>query len=71
MIEKKDLMKRVLIENDLTTKERGIQKRNSKGGERKRRRIKIEYRKIAIGERIFWWNQKEDKLEEQRRERKE
>lgn len=73
IIKKKNLMKGVLIENDLTKKERGIQqklRKIAKDEREKEVRIKIGYKKIAVGERMFW-NEKEDKLEEQRRGRRE
>lgn len=74
MEKKRELAKGVIIENDLTRKERQIQqelreiaKEEREKGEEK---VKVGYKKILIGEKMFWWNEKEGKLEEQRRGRR-
>lgn len=68
---KKGLETRIRIEDDLTRKEREIQQRLWKiaGDEREKgiKRVKVGYMKIKIEEKCYRWNEKEERLEEERR----
>lgn len=73
MNKRKELEKDIWIEDDLTRKEREIQKRlREKAKEEKERGNKVRigifiYMKIQIGEETFRWNEREQKLEEEKR----
>lgn len=71
MSKKKELEKDILIEDDLTRKEREIQwkLREMARGEREKgmKNVKVGYKKIRIEDKWFRWNEREDKLQEERR----
>lgn len=60
----------IIIENDLIKKEREIQQklREIARGERDKgaRKVKVGYKKIRVEEKWFRWNEKEEKLMEER-----
>lgn len=69
MVRKRDLKSGVYIEDDLTRKERVIQNQLREKAREKRRegqRVKIEYMRINIEDKWCKWNEKEEKLEEER-----
>lgn len=69
MSRKKDLEKGIIIEDDLTKREREIQKNLREVARREREKgakyIKIGYKKIKIEEKWYKWNEKEERLVEE------
>lgn len=73
MIRKKDLKAGIYIDNDLTKTERRMQEKlreKAKEEKRKGNNVKISYGKILIKDKWFRWNEREEKLEEEREERR-
>ena len=75
MSRKKDLKKGNIIEDDLTRKERGIQMklREMARKEREKRddKVRVGYKKINKGGNWYRWNEKEERLVEERGSRRE
>lgn len=71
MRRKKDLRKDIFVEDDLTRKEREIQRelRRRARAEREKgeRNVKVGYKKIYMKDRWYRWNEMEEMLEEERR----
>jgi len=74
MSKKKGLEKGIIIEDDLTRKEREIQQKLRKMAKEERERgddkVKVGYMKINLKEKWLWWNERTGKLEEERRGRR-
>lgn len=70
MSKKRELEKGIIIEDDLTKKEREIQSklREMARGEREKgtNNVKVGYKKIRMEEKWYRWNEKEEKLVEER-----
>lgn len=75
MSKKKELRRGIIIEDDLTRKEREIQQKlremAREGKEKGDNNIKVGYKKIYLKDKWYRWNEKEEKLEEERRGRRE
>lgn len=71
MRRKKDLRKDIFVEDDLTRKEREIQRelRRRASAERKKGdiNVKVGYKKIYMKDRWYRWTEMEEMLEEERR----
>jgi len=71
MINKKKLERGVMIEDDLTRREREIQQKLREIAREERAKgnnnVRLGYKKIRIGEKWLWWNEREEKLVEERR----
>lgn len=74
MRKKKELNKGIFIEDDLTKKEREMQIKLGKTAkeekEKEDKNVKVGYKKIYMKGRWYWWNEREKKLEEERKERR-
>lgn len=68
MEKKKNLEKSVRIEDDLTKKEREIQEKLRVIAREEREKgdvkVRIGYKKIFLKQKWYWWNEREDKLQE-------
>lgn len=75
MNKKKELKKGIIIEDDLTRREREIQRKLREKAREEREKgdskAKIGYKKIYLNGKWYRWNEKEEKLEEERKWRKE
>lgn len=73
MSKKKDLEKGIYIEDDLTRKEREIQQKLRELAREEREKgdnyTKVGYMKIHLGEKWYRWNEREGRLEEEKRGR--
>jgi len=71
MINKKKLERGVLIEDDLTRKEREIQQKLREIAREERAKgnnnVRLGYKKIRMGEKWLWWSEREEKLVEEGR----
>lgn len=71
MSRKKNLERGIIIEDDLTQKEREIQQQLREIASRERKKgaknVRIGYKKIKMEEKWMRWNEKEGRLEEERR----
>ena len=69
MMKKKELERRVYIEDDLTRKKREVQGiiRRAKEEREKGKEVKMGYMKVKIGEKWMKWNEMEECLKEERR----
>lgn len=70
MMKKRDLEKGIYIDDDLTKREREIQgkiRRITKEEREKGKEVKIGYMKASIEGKWLRWNEKEERLEEERR----
>ncbi|KAG7197003.1 hypothetical protein KM043_017539 [Ampulex compressa] len=69
----RELSRGIFIEDDLTKKEMEMQRRLGKIAKEEREKgdknVKVGYRKIYMGERWYWWDERREKLEEERRGR--
>jgi len=74
MSKKKGLEKGIIIEDDLTRKEREIQQKLKRMAKEERERgddkVKVGYMKINLKEKWLRWNERTGKLEEERRGRR-
>lgn len=67
---KKDLKRGIWIEDDLTWKEREIQKKLRKKAKEEREKgnkVRVGYMKIQIGEEWYRWNERKERLVEEKR----
>ncbi|KAG7196730.1 hypothetical protein KM043_016067 [Ampulex compressa] len=73
MRKKRELSRGIFIEDDLTKKKMEMQRRLGKIAKKEREKgdknVKVGYRKIYMGERWYWWDERREKLEEERRGR--
>jgi len=74
MCKKKELEKGIIIEDDLTRKEREIQQKLRRMAKEEREKgdnkVKVGYMKISLKEKWFRWNERTGNLEEERRGRR-
>ncbi|KAG7198955.1 hypothetical protein KM043_015918 [Ampulex compressa] len=70
MKKKEELSRGIFIEDDLTKKEMEMQRRLGKIAKEQRvkgdKNVKVGYRKIYIGKRWYWWDERREKLQEER-----
>ncbi|XP_020294889.1 vicilin-like seed storage protein At2g18540 [Pseudomyrmex gracilis] len=73
MRKKKELEKGIIIEDDLTRKEREIQQKLGRMAKEEREKgddkVKVSYMKISLKKKWFRWNERTGSLEEERRKR--
>jgi len=74
MIKKKNLMRGIYIDNDLTRAEREMQeklKEKAKEEKEKGKKVRISYGKIAVNGVWLRWNEKENRLKKEEGRKKE
>jgi len=74
MIKKKNLIREIYIDNDLTRAEREMQeklKEKAKEEKEKESKVRISYGKILVNDVWLRWNERENRLEKEGRRKKE